>query len=84
MLDEVPIGTEKASSKKREEIYLELVDRVSKQELQMQQKVENMEGIMQMIAHRLYILERGCCCRVPSRLSKMSLLLRGLHGPEVQ
>ena len=35
-------------------------DRFLKHELQMQLMVENMEGIMQMIAHRLDTLEKKC------------------------
>ena len=49
---QVPMGTEKVMSKINE-VDSKVEDRFLKHELQMQLMVENMEGIMQMIAHGL-------------------------------
>ena len=56
--EEVPMDTEKYMSKINGEVDSNVEDRFLKHELQMQLMVENMEGIMQMIAHRLDILEK--------------------------
>ena len=58
MSEEVPMDTEKVTSKINEEIDSKVEDRFLKHELQMQLMAENMEGIMQMIAHRLDTLEK--------------------------
>ena len=56
--EEVPMDTEKFTSKINE-VDSKVEDRFLKHELQMQLMAENMEGIMQMIAHKLDSLEKG-------------------------
>ena len=58
ILDKVPMDTEKAASKTNREVDSNVGDRFLKHELQMQLMAENMEGIMQMIAHRMETLEK--------------------------
>ena len=58
--EEVPMDPEKVTSKINEEVDSKVEDRFLKHELQMQLMAENMEGIMQMIAHRLDTLEKKC------------------------
>ena len=53
MHKEVPMDTEKVTSKINEEVDSKVEDGFLKHELQMQLMVVNMEGIMQMISHRL-------------------------------
>ena len=48
------MDTEKATSKTNGEVYSNVGDRSLKHELQMQLMAANMEGIMQMIAHRMF------------------------------
>ena len=55
--EEVPIDTEKVTSKINE-VDSKVEDWFLKHELQMQLMAENMEGIMQMIAHKLDTLEK--------------------------
>ena len=55
--EEVPMDTEKVTSKINE-VDSKVEDRFLKHELQMQLMAENMEGIMQMIAHKLDSLEK--------------------------
>ena len=55
--EEMPMDTEKVTSKLNEEGDSKVEDRFLKHELQMQLMAENMEGIMQMIAHRLDTLQ---------------------------
>ena len=57
--EEVPRDTEKVTSIINEEVDSKVEDRFLKHELQMQLMAENMEGIMQMIAHRLDTLEKN-------------------------
>ena len=56
--EEVSRDTEKVTSIINEEVDSKVEDRFLKHELQMQLMAENMEGIMQMIAHRLDTLEK--------------------------
>ena len=58
--EEVPMDTEKVTSNKSGEVDSNVGDRFLKHELQMQLMAENIEGIMQMIAHRLDTLEKRC------------------------
>ena len=51
--EEVPMDTEKVTSRTNGEVDSNVGDRFLKHELQMQLMAENMMGIMQMIAHRL-------------------------------
>ena len=55
--DNVPMDTEKAASKTNGEADSNVGDRSLNHELQMQLMAENMEGIMQMIAHIMDTLE---------------------------
>ena len=55
--EEVPMDTVKVTSKINE-ADSKVEDRFLKHELQMQLMAENMEGIMQIIAHRLDTLKR--------------------------
>ena len=56
--EEVPMDTEKVTSKINEDVDSKVEDRFLKHELQMQLMAENMEGIMQMIEHGLDTLEK--------------------------
>ena len=56
--EKVPMDTEKVTSKINGEVDSNVGDRFLKHELQMQRMAENMEGIMQMIAHIIYTLEK--------------------------
>ena len=57
--DKVPMDTEKVAFKTNGEVYSNVGDRSLKHVLQMQLMAENMEGIMQMIAHRMDTSEKS-------------------------
>ena len=56
--DKLPMDTEKATSKTNGEVHSNVGDRSLKHELQMQLMAEYIEGIMQMIAHRMDTLKK--------------------------
>ena len=51
--EKVPMDTENDASKTNGAVYSNVGDKSLKHELQMQLMAENMEGIMQIIAHRM-------------------------------
>ena len=51
--DKVPMDTENTAFKTNGEVYSNVGDRTLKHELQMQGMAANMEGIMQIIAHKM-------------------------------